>query len=47
MNHKVDQVLNREQAAGIIEPVQFSEWAASVVSVLKSDGGYGYAGATR
>ena len=38
MRDKVNQELERLQQQGIIEPVQFSEWAAPIVSVLKSDG---------
>lgn len=33
----VEQKLDRLAKEGIIEPVQFAEWTASVVSVLKSD----------
>ncbi|BHF71979.1 hypothetical protein SprV_0401504100 [Sparganum proliferum] len=35
---KVEEELDRLQKADIIEPVQYSEWAASIVPVLKSDG---------
>ena len=35
---KVDEKLERLQRAGTIEPVQFSEWAAPVVPVVKKDG---------
>ena len=35
---KVENELNRLQADGIIEPVQFAEWAAPIVPVLKPDG---------
>ena len=35
---KVDEELERLQRAGIIEPIQFSEWAAPVVPVVKKDG---------
>ena len=34
---KVDQVLDRLVAEGILEPVQYAEWAAPIVPVLKSD----------
>ena len=34
---KVDQELQRLQAEGIIEPVQFTNWAAPIVPILKSD----------
>jgi len=35
---KVDQELERLEKAGVIEPVQFAEWAAPIVPVLKRDG---------
>ena len=35
---KVEDELNRLQESGIIEPIQFSEWAAPIVPVLKSNG---------
>ena len=35
---KVEQGLERLQQAGVIEPVQFSEWAAPIVPVMKKDG---------
>ena len=35
---KVEDELNRLTTLGIIEPLQFSEWAAPIVPVLKSDG---------
>ncbi|XP_041379597.1 uncharacterized protein K02A2.6-like [Gigantopelta aegis] len=35
---KVEQELERLEKAGIIEPVEFSEWAAPVVPVIKWDG---------
>lgn len=38
MYGKVDEELQRLQKDGIIEPVQFADWAAPIVSVLKSDG---------
>ena len=34
---KVEEELNHLRELGIIEPVQFAEWAASIVPVLKSD----------
>ena len=37
MHDKVEQELKSLQAAGIIEPILFSEWAAPVVPVLKRD----------
>ncbi|XP_058858757.1 uncharacterized protein K02A2.6-like [Acipenser ruthenus] len=38
MKDKVDQELDRLIAEGVIEPVQFSEWAAPIVPILKADG---------
>ena len=35
---RIEEELERLQRDGIIEPVKFSEWAAPVVPVLKSDG---------
>lgn len=35
---KVDAELQRLQKAGVISPVQFSDWAAPIVPVLKQDG---------
>lgn len=35
---KVEQELERLRSEGIIEPVQFSDWAAPVVPVVKQDG---------
>ena len=35
---KVNQELERLETAGVIEPVQFSDWAAPIVPVLKRDG---------
>ena len=35
---KVEDELNRLQDLKIIEPVQFSDWAAPIVPVLKNDG---------
>ncbi|BHF57884.1 hypothetical protein SprV_0100083000 [Sparganum proliferum] len=35
---KVEEELDRLQKANSIEPVQYSEWAAPIVPVLKSDG---------
>ncbi|BHF72125.1 hypothetical protein SprV_0401518900 [Sparganum proliferum] len=35
---KVEEELDRLQKVDIIEPVQYSEWAAPIVPVLKSDG---------
>ena len=38
LKEKVEQELDRLTKEGIIEPVQFSDWAAPIVPVLKSDG---------
>ena len=35
---KVEQELERLQALGVIRPVQFSDWAAPIVPVMKPDG---------
>jgi len=37
MRQKVDDELQRLQKEGIIEPVQFAEWAAPIVPILKAD----------
>ena len=38
MREKVNRELERLQEAGIIEPVEFSDWAAPIVPVMKHDG---------
>ena len=38
MKKKVEEELERLQKEGIVEPVQFADWAAPIVPVLKSDG---------
>ncbi|RXN04191.1 putative protein K02A2.6-like protein [Labeo rohita] len=38
MKHKVEKELERLQQLGIIESIQFSDWAAPIVPVLKEDG---------
>ena len=38
LRDKVNEELQRLEQAGIIEPVEFSEWAAPIVPVLKRDG---------
>jgi len=38
MKGRVEQELDRLQREGIITPVQFSDWAAPIVPVLKKDG---------
>ena len=38
LKSKVEQELERLQKAGVITPVQFSDWAAPIVPVVKSDG---------
>ncbi|XP_024921034.1 uncharacterized protein K02A2.6-like [Cynoglossus semilaevis] len=37
MKQKVEEELERLQALGVIEPVQFSRWAAPIVPVMKPD----------
>ena len=38
MTGKVEKELKRLEKEGIIEPVQFADWAAPIVAVLKADG---------
>ena len=38
IREKVEEELERLQALGVIQPVQFADWAAPIVPVLKSDG---------
>ena len=38
MKEKVERELDRLQEAGVITPVEFSDWAAPIVPVVKSDG---------
>ena len=38
MRAQVEKELNRLQAEGIINPVQFADWAVPIVAVLESDG---------
>ena len=38
LRDKVEKELERLQAAGVIEPVKFSTWAAPIVPVMKRDG---------
>ena len=38
IREKVEEKLERLQALGVIQPVQFADWAAPIVPVLKSDG---------
>ena len=38
LRHKVEKELDRLEKAKIIEPVRYSQWAAPVVPVIKSDG---------
>ena len=35
---KVEKELDRLQGAGLIRPVQFSDWAAPIVPIVKADG---------
>jgi len=37
MREKVEEEINRLLSEGIIEPVEYADWAAPVVAVLKSD----------
>jgi hypothetical protein len=39
IREKVERELERLQALGILQPVQFSDWATPIVPVSKSDGG--------
>ena len=38
LRSKVDQELECLESAGVTEPVQFADWAAPIVPVLKHDG---------
>ena len=38
LKEKVDMELERLQREGVLEPAEFSQWAAPVVPVLKEDG---------
>ena len=38
IRQKVEEELEHLQALGVIQPVQFSDWAAPIVPVMKSDG---------
>ena len=38
IRHKVEQELERLQALGIIQPIQFTDWASPIVPVMKPDG---------
>ena len=38
LREKIEQYLERLERAGTIEPVQYSQWATSIVPVMKSDG---------
>jgi hypothetical protein len=38
ITEKIEQELDHLQNCGIIEPVEFSEWAAPIVLVVKGDG---------
>ena len=39
LRNKVEMELDRLEKGGIMQPVQFAEWAAPVVPVVKRDGG--------
>ena len=38
LKNRIEKELDNHQLAGIIEPIVFSEWAASIVAVPKKDG---------
>ena len=38
LREKVEQELDRLTKEGIIEPIQFADWAAPIVPVMKKDG---------
>lgn len=38
IKHRVEEELDRLQKNGVITPVQFSDWAAPIVPVIKADG---------
>ena len=38
IRRKVEEELDHLQALGVIQPIQFSDWAAPIVPVMKSDG---------
>ena len=38
LKDKVEKELLRLQESGVIKPIQFSDWAAPIVPVVKSDG---------
>ena len=38
LRQKVEEELERLPALGVIQPVQFSDWAAPIVPIMKSDG---------
>ena len=37
MKEKIEKELDRLTSSGVLEPIQFSEWASPIVPVLKSD----------
>ena len=37
IREKVERELDRLQANGVIKPVQFSDWAAPIIPVVKKD----------
>ena len=38
MKAKIEEQLSQLEKDGIIEPIQYAEWAAPIVPVLKADG---------
>lgn len=39
---RVEQEIDRQVEEGILEPVQFSQWATTVVPVMKEEGRFAY-----
>ena len=38
MRERVEMELRRLEKEGVLEPIEFSNWAAPIVALLKSDG---------